>query len=421
MKFSMSIINNKIDVNLSDDLLASSLPARPGLYRSLSAKRSRDPSHRKSVSFNDVPIVHEVPLYDSVRNSNFDTYRSWAYIEPTPAISIISPFSSSPLYTSNTTNHKVNTMTRSNSTLSSSTNRSNDGSTRNKTLKIIEDTLDHNSSCNPPLIIVHKPEERSNINTNLTQSLISEISEERKHSYRPATPHHSYHHNHYSEHARSLPFTYVPLSESSIIYTSLLSSHQSSNEQNHVGNTRTTRIRSATIPISSVHSSTRHNENNSMTTTRPTTASTRIVLKPATIAFQCSQQPAVNFPATKPPTVSTRSTSTSAHARLLSSLNRPLSSSFRYNFAHPSPDSIIKSSHTTSLARSRSANILNTRRHATSPVSVLDGQSEGTNIYLSTKRTPNMRNLVVLITLIEFSCQRILTEKINSICFFLYL
>src|ERR1700735_629283 len=69
--------------NVSEDLLASSLPTRIGPYRCLSAKRPRDPSQRKSVSFNDVPTVHEVPLHDAMRNSNCDTYRSWTYTDAT--------------------------------------------------------------------------------------------------------------------------------------------------------------------------------------------------------------------------------------------------------------------------------------------------------------------------------------------------
>ncbi|CAF1175524.1 unnamed protein product [Adineta ricciae] len=388
----MSNANNPIDVNLSDDLLASSLPARSGLYRSLSAKRSRDPSHRKSVSFNDVPTVHEVPLYDSVRSSNYEPYRSWIYAEPAPPISINSPFSSSPLQITSATNHKSNTtLTRSNSTLYSSTSRLADWSMRTKTLKITEDSLDQNSSCNPPLIVVHTPEERSRMTTNteFNPLLTPETVEERKRSYRPATPHHP----HQSEHGRSLPFTYVPMSESSITYTSLLSSaaNFSSNEQIPTGNTRSGRVRSATLPFTTSQHSTRHNENSVTVATRPTTSSSRTVLKPATIAFQCAQ-PSINHSITKPPTVPVRSTSSAAHARLFYSLNRPLSSAYRYNFAQPAPDSLSKSSPTNSLARSRSANLISTRRHANSPVSSLDRQSEGTNNYPSSKRTPNIRH-----------------------------
>ncbi|CAF1150551.1 unnamed protein product [Adineta ricciae] len=387
----MSNINNQIDVNMSNDLLASSLPARSGLYRSLSAKRSRDPSHRKSVSFNDVPTVHEVPLYDSVRNSNYDPYRSWIYAEPASSTSINSPFSSSPLHITSATNHKpYTTLTRSNSTLYSSTSRLADWSMRTKTLKITEDSLDHNSSCNPPLIVVHTPEERSRMNTNTEFNLLvtPETVEERKRSYRPATPHHP----HQSEHVRSLPFTYVPMSESSITYTSLLSSaNSSSNEHMPAGNTRSGRVRSATLPFTTNQHSTRHNENSVTVATRPTTSSSRTVLKPATIAFQCAQ-PSINFSVTKPPTVPVRSTSSAAHARLLYSLNRPLSSAYRYNTTHPVPDSLSKPSPTNSLTRSRSANLISTRRHANSPIPTLDGQSEGTNNYLSSKRTPNIRH-----------------------------
>ena len=77
------------------NLLTSSLPERTGPFRSLSAKRLRDPSQRKSVSFNDVPIIHEVPSHDTSRNSNSDIYRSWTFTETTSPISVISPFSTS--------------------------------------------------------------------------------------------------------------------------------------------------------------------------------------------------------------------------------------------------------------------------------------------------------------------------------------
>ncbi|CAF4429307.1 unnamed protein product, partial [Rotaria magnacalcarata] len=73
----------------------SSSTDRASLYRPLSSKRPRDPSQRKNVSFNDVPIVHEVPSHDTMRNSNSETYRSWTYTDATPPVSIVSPFASS--------------------------------------------------------------------------------------------------------------------------------------------------------------------------------------------------------------------------------------------------------------------------------------------------------------------------------------
>ena len=86
---------NSSDLSPTTDILASSLPARTGPYRSLSAKRPRDPSHRKSVSFNDVPIVHEVPSHDSMRNANCTTFRSWTYTDTTPTTPTIPSFYSS--------------------------------------------------------------------------------------------------------------------------------------------------------------------------------------------------------------------------------------------------------------------------------------------------------------------------------------
>ncbi|CAF0868080.1 unnamed protein product [Didymodactylos carnosus] len=50
-----------------------------GPYRSLSAKRPKDTNHPRRVSFNDVPIIHEVPSFDLMRNSNCESHRSWTY------------------------------------------------------------------------------------------------------------------------------------------------------------------------------------------------------------------------------------------------------------------------------------------------------------------------------------------------------
>ncbi|CAF0902087.1 unnamed protein product [Adineta steineri] len=381
----MSNIHNKIDTNISDDLLASSLPARTSFYRSLSAKRPRDPSHRKSVSFNDVPTVHEVPLHDTVRNSGYDTYRSWAYTDATPAMSFVSPFSSLPLHSSNISHQKLHT-NRLNHTLYSSTNRLLDWPSQNKTFKITDETNEHNSTYNPPLIIVHTPEERINLSSSLIQPLVSENDEEIKHSNRSATIRNT-------EQYRSLPFTYVPLSESAFTYTSMLSTNQSTNDQYTNGNTtRIGRARSATLPIGVVQSSTRTNDNNLRITTSSNNITSRTVLKPATIAVQCTQ-PMSHISMSKSPTVPLRLNSAAAHARIASTLNRPLSSAIKYTLPHPITDTIIKS-HPPIFSRSRSANILHTRRHMTSPVVTHDGQSEGinnTNLYNTTKRNPNMR------------------------------
>ena len=377
----MSDTHNRIDGNLSEEVyLASSLPARSGPYRSLSAKRPRDPSHRKSVSFNDVPIVHEVPLYDSVRNSSYDIYRPWVYADTAPPMSIISPFSSSSLHLSSTANYRVSSARPSHIL----TNRITDWTARGKALKSTDEIIDHSAAYNPPLIVVHTPDERTQLHSSLSRPLMSETGEEKKHPYRPATPHHP-------EHVRSLPFSYVPLSESTVTYTSMLSANLAFHEQYSTGNTRTARVRSATLPTTVVHPSTRQTDNSSATPSRPTTSSSRTVLKPATIDFQCAQ-PTTALLTSKSPSVPARLSSAAAHPRLLTSFNRPSSSAIKYNFTHPISETGSKSPHGISLSRSRSANILSNRRHATSPVAVFDGQSEATNLYLSTKRTPNMRH-----------------------------
>lgn len=63
----------------------SNFPADFKVPRPISSKRSttRDPSNRKSVSFNDTPIVHEVPSNDTTRNSATETCRSWIFTDVT--------------------------------------------------------------------------------------------------------------------------------------------------------------------------------------------------------------------------------------------------------------------------------------------------------------------------------------------------
>ena len=58
--------------------------------RPISSKRSatRDPANRKSVSFNDTPIVHEVPSHDHTRTATttataMETCRSWIFTDVT--------------------------------------------------------------------------------------------------------------------------------------------------------------------------------------------------------------------------------------------------------------------------------------------------------------------------------------------------
>ena len=496
-------VSSESQTNNSDEVLASSLTIRTGPYRSLSAKRPRDPSHRKSVSFNDVPIVHEVPSHDAMRNSNCDIYRSWTYTDATPSTSVIPSFYSSQIFSPfNSTsasaqklhaNRLSSTLYSTSSTTTTTTtppNRIPDWAIRAKTSKptsTIEETNtanDNNSTWTPPVIIVHTPDEKTNRESTIkitnqstynnpyvahsqpppapasSLSMNPENGEERKHPYRSAMlPD--------TEHYRSLPFTYGTLSDSTATYTSMLStnliqSNHSSNEQPASAYTRTARARSATLPGTVNHSPTRTNDTVSITPFRPTTAaltsnnstaSTRTVLRPTTIAFQCSQPAttnmntiigsptvvtttATNNPNTtnitsitttntsKPPTVPQRYGSSAAaaaavHSRFVLPPNRTFSTStltssaIKYAFAHPSMDSTLSTtmpSQTTvpkppptAYPRSRSANVFSSRRTAASPVVMIDGQSNGggtatssttnptTNLYATAKRNPNVR------------------------------
>ncbi|CAF2704161.1 unnamed protein product [Rotaria sp. Silwood2] len=483
------------NANISEELLSNTLPARIGPYRSLSAKRPRDPSHRKSVSFNDVPIVHEVPLHDTMRNSNCDTYRSWAYTDATSPTSVIpSYYSSQVLLPFNSTSAAAQKMhaNRLSSTLystpstNSTTNRIPDWAIRAKTSKTTSSseetntTNENNSTGNPPMIIVHIPDERTikdtTVKTN-NQSTFNNLYA--THSQPPSTPVPSSSHNLENgeekkhpyrsamvpdtEHYRSIPFAYGPLSDSTATYTSMLStnliqSNYSSNEQNITGHTRTARARSATLPGTANHSPTRTNDTISIIPFRPTTAnilsngtnsSTRTVLRPTTIAFQCSQaanttmnitngSSAINMTSvtnntnhtnqsssitttntTKPPIVPSRfgtsaAAAAAAHSRFVIPTNRTIStaslnsSAIKYTFAHPAMDSTLTNTMTsqatipkpppTSYSRSRSAHVLSTRRSVASPVVMLDGQSNGgtttnptTNLYSTAKRNPNVR------------------------------
>ena len=346
----------------SDDSLTPST----GPYRSLSAKRYRDPSHRKSVSFNDVPIVHEVPSHDAMRNSNSDIYRSWTFTETTSPISVLSPVLQ-PFNSSNAAAQKLHASRLSNlfyssSPLPSSINRVSDWSIRTRT----GETADYS----PPSIVIHRPDEPSSkISSHL------EHHDEKKSSYRSPLLSDS-------EHYRSLPFTYVPLSESTTTYTSMLANNiLPSNESISNGLTRNVRARSATLPITvSNNSSPRNHESISITPLRSTvvpssSSSSRTVLKPATIAFHGSTN-------TKPPppVPPPRSHSFTAHSRLMSSSTRPSSSSVNK-----------RSTPSTIPSRTRSANVTSTKRQITSP---LDGSTstgaQSNNLY-TTKRNPNLK------------------------------
>jgi hypothetical protein len=483
--------------NGSEDLLNSSLPARIGPYRSLSAKRPRDPSHRKCVSFNDVPIVHEVPSHDAMRNSNCDTYRSWTYTDATPPTSVIPSFYSSQIFSpfnSSTAaaqklhaNRLSSTLYSTPSTMMTTTtvipNRIPDWAARPKPAKMTSSAEELNTSSDnnwhSPLIIVQAPDDKTNKDTLMrsnnhsaynslysihsqqspttpASSLIinAENGDEKKYPYRPALiPE--------TEHHRSLPFNYGQLSDSTATYTSMLStnliqSNHSSNEQQNTGYTRAARARSATLPVTAAHSQARTNDTVSITPFRATTAallsngsntSSRTILRPTTIAFQCSQPTTTVNTITSSPTVTTTmatnntnttnlsSTNTAnaakpppvpprigsaaaaaaAHSRFVLPPHRAFStasltsSALKYAFAHPTMDSALNTTmpqHTTAMPkppptaypRSRSANVLSTRRAAASPVVMLDGQSNGgttansnTNLYATAKRNPNVR------------------------------
>jgi hypothetical protein len=487
--------------NISEDFLANSLPARIGPYRSLSAKRPRDPSHRKSVSFNDVPIVHEVPLHDAMRNSNCDTYRSWTYTDATPSTPIIPSFYSSQIFSPfNSTNaaaQKVHASrlsstlysTPSTTTTITTPTRIPDWAVRAKTAKAtsiaeeLNTSNENNSTWTPPVIIIETPDEKpikdTPIKTN-NQSMYNspyaintqqpppssltfnhDNGEEKKFSYRSALiPD--------TEHYRSLPFTYGPLSDSTATYTSMLSTnliqsnHSSNEQQTTTGNTRTARARSATLPATVTPSPPRNNDTVSITPFRATTAafssngsnaSARTVLRPTTIAFQCSQPATttttMNTINSSPTVVTTMASNNSnsmnlsstttnaaklsnlpprfgssaaaaaaAHSRFVLPPNRTFStasltsSAIKYAFAHPAMDSTLTNTMTphstipkpppTAYPRSRSANVLSTRRAAASPAVMIDGQSNGgttttsaansnNNLYSSAKRNPNVR------------------------------
>ena len=338
-----------LPTSAANDSLTSSLPARTGPYRSLSAKRPRDPSHRKSVSFNDVPIVHEVPLHDSMRNSNCTAFRSWTYTDATPATPIIPTFHSSQILSSfnspSTSPQKLHA-NRLSSTLYSSLNNNStpsripDWAMRAKTARNpvhIEETTTSNEQSNsiwsPPTILVHTPEEKINkevsgktslfstysnpylthtqtaptqaTNPTLSNTNASENDEEKKIPYRAAVVTET---NQY----RSLPFTYEHVTDSTATYTSMLSTHlippaQPTNEPTTTTTTnymRAARARSATLPSSVNNPSSRTTDTISITPFRPptsslsvngTAATSRAVLRPTTIAFQYTQPQATSL------------------------------------------------------------------------------------------------------------------------------
>ena len=228
----------------NEERLTSSLPAPTGAYRSLSVKAPRDRSYRKSVSFNDVPIVHEVPLHDAMRYSQPDTYRSWTYATTTalPIPVTSSLYTSqliSPLNATSVTGQKLHA-NRLSSALYSSTHgfigkRVPDWATRTKPSKPTQEIFETSPLWNSPstphesIIKVNQP----------SPPALSEINDERKHAYRSAiVPD--------VEHYRTLPFTYAPTSDASITCANVLS-NPSLSEQLIIS--AQTRARSATLPV----------------------------------------------------------------------------------------------------------------------------------------------------------------------------
>ena len=408
----MSNIHDESHTKISDELHANNaLPSHINPNRSLSAKRSRDPSHRKNVSFNDVPIVHEVPLHDAVRNSNCDTYRSWVYTDATPPVCATSPFSSSqilsPFNSTNTTTQKLHANRLSSAfyspTNSTMLNRLPDWVRRTRTGKPTDENNEHNLTSNSPLIIVHAPDERSTINSSNNHSIITDNGEEKKSTHRSSIVSDNERH-------RSLPFSSIPLSESTSTYTAILStnlnsSNPSSHDQNSTGHTRTARIRSATLPVADKYSSVRNTDNVYIVPIRSTPTnlsngstlllSSRTVLKPTTIAFQYSKSTPIIANTSSTITNTSTSKSSPVQSRLNpsrsnSSSNRPLSSTSK----HPHTTHSTTMDSASKFPRTRSANILTARRHAVSPVVIFEGQSGGTNntnIYATAKRNPNIR------------------------------
>jgi hypothetical protein len=505
--------------NLSNDLLTNSLPARSGLYRFLSAKRSRDPSHRKSVSFNDVPIVHEVPLYDAMRNANCPSYRSWTYVDATPTTTAVATttttvttsttmatvpsfYSSqvfSPLNSTNAAAQKLHVNRLSStlySSLSSNTTNSRipDWAIRTKSLKAhssVDDNMitdEQNNTWSTPVIVVHTPDEKSSkettgkshlqtsysnpyithaqpmqmsllpSSTSLSNNACSDNTDVKKQANRtviiPDTECH-----------RTIPFAYEPMSDSTATYTSMIStniisSNHTPNEQLNSAHARTARARSATLPTAGTHAAVRGTDAVSITPLRTTTVGTgsntnmtptRTLLRPTTIAFQCSHPSTAASNVTSMiasnssnNTTSTSSTSaatinsnavrqssiparfassttamTNTHSRFSGLSHRTYSNSslttstLKYTLTHPTSDSTLTSTVTPQTAstilkhslpahsRSRSANVLSHKRNMTSSGVLLDNHANGStsisatstaaNLYATLKRNPNVR------------------------------
>ncbi|UJR37719.1 hypothetical protein I4U23_030414 [Adineta vaga] len=481
-------LSSESRMNTTNDLSNSSGAARVP-YRSISAKRPRDPSNRKSVSFNDVPIIYEVPSHDAMRSSNCDAYRSWLYTDPTsPTAAIPSLYSTqtlSPLNSTSITAQKLHANRLSSALYATSStlitpNRMPDWALRVKTQKTTSSTEETNSTnennqlsnTNVPVLqttldenlnkenavknnnqstynhtaMIHSSQSTSTTLTSSSSAVTSETNEEKKYSYRttPLIPE--------TEHIRGFSLTNGSLTNSSPTYTSNLSSNlsQSTNSTNEAltyPNSRILRARSAITPSTTIQSSIRTNDPISISPFRATAAAfststptpaARAILRPSTVAFQCTQpgttmsniNPTNNSSTvpsttathtTKPPTIAPRfhpsaAATAAAHSRFILPQNRTLTSAalsaaaMKYTIAHPTIESTfannmisqstISKPPPTAYSRSRSANVLNIRR-TPAPVGMMDGHSHGNtatssidptnNLYSTTRRSPNVR------------------------------
>ena len=334
--------------NREDALASSSLPSRTSLYRPQSAKQSRDPSQRKSVSFNDVPIVHEVPLHDTTRTPLNEVYRSWTATDSTNLTNTCMNITAQKLHP---------TRLGSASSNNSQTSRVSDLTNKVKIGKLSDEITAEERGLKTTSAPIYIP---------TAVSLSNDHHEDKRYSYRPAIiPD--------NEHYRNLPFNYGPVSESATIYTNLLSSLDSSIPV--AKTTRTNRARSATLPNSRLSS----NETFSLTSPRSNSLS-RTILKPTTIGFQTSSSNTNLNPTSKPTRIS------SANRINANNMKYPLSSLNSEALGPMSTTGLVKSS-TNSHTRSRSANVTNARRHALSP-----DRSIQQNFMTTSKRNPNVRH-----------------------------
>ncbi|CAF0975801.1 unnamed protein product [Adineta ricciae] len=483
-------------MNTTNDLPNNAVLTRTAPpYRSISAKRPRDPSHRKSVSFNDVPIVHEVPSHDVMRGANCDAYRSWLYTDPTSPIATIpslystqaiSPFNSTSITAQKLHANRLSSALYATSSTTITPNRMPDWAVRTKTQKptsTTEETNSTNENNSPTSASVSglqiTSEEKLNkepvikdsyqpIVSSQSASVLapssttstSEMNEDKKYSFRSTSliPE--------TEHVRALSFMNGSLANSSMTYASILSTNisqtnNSTNESMTYPNSRLSRARSAITPSTAGQSSIRTNDPISISPLRATavaatatttvpfsvnapTPATRAILRPSTVAFQCTPPPPLvssntnstnnasaapsttatniinttNPPSSssttathlmKPPTIAPRfhasaATTAAAHSRFVLPQNRPLTSAtlsaaaMKYTLAHPTTESSFSNTNTpfsamprappTAYPRSRSANVLSMRRTQASSINMVDGQSHG-NATASSSTDPN--------------------------------